>query len=77
MNRRNLSTLTLTSYFTKLSLAFIFINKLTKPWKFNNMQFMSLNKFSDFIQFINSMRKYSIKNEYFPKYIQFTTIYLL
>jgi hypothetical protein len=76
MNRSNLSTLTLTSYFTKLSLAFLFINKLTKPWKFNNMQFMSLNVLSDFMQVPNNIRKHPTKNEYFPTHILSTTICL-
>jgi hypothetical protein len=38
---------------------------------------MSLNKFYDFMQLINSIRKYFTKNEYFPMHIIFTTIYLL
>jgi hypothetical protein len=37
---------------------------------------MSLNKFSDFTLVINSIRKHYTKNEYFPKHILFTTIYL-
>jgi hypothetical protein len=37
---------------------------------------MSLNKFSDFIQILNSIRKHPTKNEYFPKHILFSTIYL-
>jgi hypothetical protein len=38
---------------------------------------MSLNKSSDFIQVLNSIRKYYTKNQYFTKHILFTTIYLL
>jgi hypothetical protein len=38
---------------------------------------MSLNKFSDFMQVLNSIRKHSTKNEYFPMHILFSTIYLL
>jgi hypothetical protein len=38
---------------------------------------MSLNIFSDFMQVLNIKRKHSTKNEYFPKHILFTTIYLL
>jgi hypothetical protein len=77
MNRSNLSTLTIISYFTKLPLAFLFMNKLTKPWKFNNMQFINLNMFSDFMKVLNSIRKHPTKNEYFPTHILSTTIYFL
>jgi hypothetical protein len=38
---------------------------------------MHLTRFSDFIQVLHSKRNTSTKNEYFPKHIQFTTIYLL
>jgi hypothetical protein len=38
---------------------------------------MSLNKLSDFMQVLNIIRKHHIKDEYFTKHIQFTTIYLL
>jgi hypothetical protein len=38
---------------------------------------MSLNKLYDFMNVINSIRKYFTKNEYFPMHILFTTIYLL
>jgi hypothetical protein len=38
---------------------------------------MSINKFSDFMKVLNTIKKHSTKNEYFPKHIQFTTIYLL
>jgi hypothetical protein len=38
---------------------------------------MSLNKISDFIQVLNSIRKHYTKNEYFPKHILFITISLL
>jgi hypothetical protein len=31
----------------------------------------------DFIQVLNTIRKYSTKNEYFPKHILFFTIYIL
>jgi hypothetical protein len=41
------------------------------------MYFMSLNKFYDFMQVLNSIKEHSTKNEHFPKHIQFTTIYLL
>jgi hypothetical protein len=41
------------------------------------MHFMSLNMLYDFMQVLNSIRKHSTKNEYFPKHIQFTTIYLV
>jgi hypothetical protein len=37
---------------------------------------MSLNKLSDFMQVLNSIRKHYTKNEHFPKHILFTTIYL-
>jgi hypothetical protein len=66
-----LTILTLTSYFTKLPLAFLFIYKLTKLSKFNNMQFMSLNMMYDFIQVIYSTRKHYTKVEYFPRHILF------
>jgi hypothetical protein len=38
---------------------------------------MILNKFYDFMQVLNSIRKHATKNEYFPKHILFTTIYIL
>jgi hypothetical protein len=38
---------------------------------------MNINMFSDFIQVLNIKRKHSTKNNYFSKYIPFTTIYLL
>jgi hypothetical protein len=38
---------------------------------------MSLNKFSDFMHVLNSIRKHYTKNEYFTKHILFITIYLL
>jgi hypothetical protein len=38
---------------------------------------MSLNILSDFMQFLNSTRKHSTNNEYFPMHIIFTIIYLL
>jgi hypothetical protein len=40
------------------------------------MHSMSLNKFFDFMQVLNSIRTYSMKNGYFPKYISFSTIYV-
>jgi hypothetical protein len=33
--------------------------------------------FSDFIQVVNIVRKHYTNNEYFPKHIVFTTLYLL
>jgi hypothetical protein len=50
MIRSNLHILISKSDFTKLALAFLFIYKLTKLWKFNNMQFMSLNMLYNFAQ---------------------------
>jgi hypothetical protein len=38
---------------------------------------MSLNKFYDFMQVLNIKRKHYTKDEYFPKQILFTIIYLL
>jgi hypothetical protein len=38
---------------------------------------MSLNKFSDFMQVPNCLRNHYTKNEYFPKHVLFTIIYLL
>jgi hypothetical protein len=38
---------------------------------------MNLNKFSDFMEILNSIRKHPSKNEYFTKHILFSTIYLL
>jgi hypothetical protein len=38
---------------------------------------MSLNKLSDFIQVIYSIRKHYTKVEYFPKHILFIIIYLV
>jgi hypothetical protein len=38
---------------------------------------MSLNKFSDFILGLNSIKKYSAKRGHFPMHILFSTIYLL
>jgi hypothetical protein len=37
---------------------------------------MNLNILFEFMQVLNSSRKHSIKNEYFPKHILITTIYL-
>jgi hypothetical protein len=41
------------------------------------MYFMHLNMLSYFMNVLNSVRKHYTKNEYFPKHIIFTTIYLL
>jgi hypothetical protein len=41
---------------------------------FNNMHLISLNKFSDFMQIPNSIRKHPTKDEYFRKHIIFCTI---
>jgi hypothetical protein len=41
------------------------------------MQFQSLKKLPDFMQVLDSIRKHYTKNEYFPKHILFTTIYLI
>jgi hypothetical protein len=41
------------------------------------MHDISLNKSYDFIQVLNSIRKYYTKNEYFPKHILFSTVSLL
>jgi hypothetical protein len=38
---------------------------------------MNLNMLFGFMQVLNINRKYATKNEYFPKHIAFTTIYLL
>jgi hypothetical protein len=38
---------------------------------------MHLNMLSYFMNVLNSVRKHYTKNEYFPKHIIFTTIYLL
>jgi hypothetical protein len=38
---------------------------------------MNLIMLSDFIQVLISRRKHTTKNEYFPRHIIFTTIYLL
>jgi hypothetical protein len=51
------------------------MNKLTMHERFNNMHFINLTILSDFIQVIYCIRKQPTKNEYFPKYILFTTIY--
>jgi hypothetical protein len=40
------------------------------------MHFMNLIMPSDFIQVLNSTRKYYTNNEYFPMYSIFTIIYL-
>jgi hypothetical protein len=55
---------------------FLFIYKLTKLCKFNNMQFMSLNMLYDFIQVIYSIQKHYSKVDYFPKHILFITTYI-
>jgi hypothetical protein len=65
------------SKFTNLSLAFLSINKLTKHYKINNLHFSNLIILSDFMHVLNSIRKHYAKDEYFPKHILFTTIYLL
>jgi hypothetical protein len=41
------------------------------------MHAISLNKSSDLMQVLNSIRKHYTKNEYFTKYILFSTISLL
>jgi effector-binding domain-containing protein len=41
------------------------------------MRFMDLILLSSFMQVLNSIRKHSTKDEYFPKHILFTTIYSL
>jgi hypothetical protein len=41
------------------------------------MQFINLIMLSDFMQVLNSIIKFSTKDEYFPKHIVFSTIYLL
>jgi hypothetical protein len=38
---------------------------------------MNLDMLFDFIPVLLSKRKHSIEDQYFPKHIQFTTIYLL
>jgi hypothetical protein len=38
---------------------------------------MHLTMFYDFMQVLHIKRRHPTKNEYFPKYIPFTTIYLL
>jgi hypothetical protein len=76
-NRSKLIILTHKCYFTNLPLTFLFIYKLTMPYKFNNMQFMNLNMLSEFMQVLNINEKHYTKNEYFIKYILFTTFYLL
>jgi hypothetical protein len=38
---------------------------------------MNVNMLFDFMQVLNIKRKYSTKNECFPKHILFATIYLL
>jgi hypothetical protein len=41
------------------------------------MRLVRLTWFSDFMQVLNIKRKHHTNNEYFPKYILFTTICLL
>jgi hypothetical protein len=41
------------------------------------MHFRILIFFSDFMQVLNIIRKHYTNNEYFPKHIVFTTIYLM
>jgi hypothetical protein len=41
------------------------------------MHLVSINMLSDFIHVLNSTRKHSTKNEYFPMPILFTIIYLM
>jgi hypothetical protein len=41
------------------------------------MRFANLTWFYDFIQVVNIIRKHYTSNEYFPKQIVFTMIYLL
>jgi hypothetical protein len=41
------------------------------------MHSMSLNKLSDFMLVLNSLRKHPTKNKYFYEHILFSTIYLL
>jgi hypothetical protein len=46
---------------------FIFINYLTKYLKINNMIFMNLTMFYDFLPVIHINRSCSTKNDYFSK----------
>jgi hypothetical protein len=62
---------------TNLPLGFLFIYKLTKHYKFNNMRLVILIWFSDFMQVLYNIRKHPTKNECFRMHILFTTIYLL
>jgi hypothetical protein len=41
------------------------------------MRLVRLTCFYDFMQVLNSIEKHYTKNEYFPKHILFTTIYLI
>jgi hypothetical protein len=77
MIRSILLTILIKVDFSNSSLVYSFINKSTRHWKINNMHFMSLTKVSVLMQVLNSTRKHYTKNEYFPKHILFTTIYLL
>jgi hypothetical protein len=77
MIRSILLTILIKVDFSNSPLVYSFINKSTRRWKINNMHFMSLTKVSVLMQVLNSTRKHYTKNEYFPKHILFTTIYLL
>jgi hypothetical protein len=41
------------------------------------MRFAKLTWFSDFMKVLTIIRKHYTNNEYFPKYIVFTMIYLM
>jgi hypothetical protein len=45
-------------YFTNNLQAFLFINFLTKHLKINNMRFMNLTMFSDFMQVLHINRRH-------------------
>jgi hypothetical protein len=63
--------------FTKLLLSFLIYLLNIKSWKINNMHYMSLNKFYDFIKVIYSIKEHYTKVEYFSNHNLFITIYLL
>jgi hypothetical protein len=62
MNRSIILILTHKSHFTNLPLTFLFINNLTKHYKFNTMRLVMLTWFSDFVQVLYSARKHHTKS---------------
>jgi hypothetical protein len=63
-------------YFANLPLAFLFINKVTRHWKFNNIKFRILIMLFGFMQVLNHLKKHPTKNEHFQVYSIFYKLFI-